>query len=431
MQLGRPKEGERALRGLLAEPRSAGPGLTPARTPRHRGALGSTTTPGPSGRRRTRSRVLGQRGTSPGSRSCSSSRGSPRPGAGASRPPTPPSRRPFRWPRSWGRSSSGRTRSTPSRVSRRGSASHDRCHEHADLAIARCAALGLDWFAGSLAQPRAQRSRARTLRAGGRARRGGARAAPGRGVRDPDEFTYETLVEALVRLGRDELPARAVAEMEEARRCGRATRRRCPHGPVSGARRGGRPRPCALRAGDRDPSRLLAVRARPHASPLRRAAPPDGRAASRARQLRAAPSSSSGSVPTGGPSGAAGSSLRAVPGSGSVDAATRDELTPQELQVALQVARGREPRDRADALPQPEDGGVPSDAHLPQARAERPRRARRAVRRPGRLRGPVEVGRAGRGRRPPPGLASNPRPPASPRRAGDACSPHGGATTSP
>ena len=61
-------------------------------------------------------------------------------------------------------------------------------------------------------------------------------------------------------------------------------------------------------------------------------------------------SSSSGLVPTGGPTGAAGSSLRVARACGRRDATTRDELTPQELQVALQVARGLTNREIAQTL---------------------------------------------------------------------------------
>ena len=92
---------------------------------------------------------------------------------------------------------------------------HDRCHEHAALAIDRCTALGLDWFRGhAMSTSRSARSRC------GRGEHAvelveEVHALLRRaGVKDPDEFAYETLVEALVQLGRHDAAAAAVVEME-------------------------------------------------------------------------------------------------------------------------------------------------------------------------------------------------------------------------
>ena len=204
-----PRRGRAGAPRTARRARDGRPARHACRTPGSSRRSGSTTIPGRSRRRRVRSRAPGPRDTSPGSRSCFSSRGSPRRGAGASRPPTPPSRRRCRWPRSSGRSSSGRTRSTPWRVSRRGSVSTTAATSMRALAIDRCTALGLDWFRGH-----AMLNLALSELALGRCERAVELVEEvhallrGAGVRDPDEFAYELLVEALVRLGRDDAAAR-------------------------------------------------------------------------------------------------------------------------------------------------------------------------------------------------------------------------------
>ncbi len=66
------------------------------------------------------------------------------------------------------------------------------------------------------------------------------------------------------------------------------------------------------------------------------------------------------------------------------DPSTLDQLTPRELQIALDLAvRSDDARGRGQALPQPEDDRVPPAQRLPQARHRLARRAHRGLR-PGR-----------------------------------------------
>ena len=157
---------------------------------------------------------------------------------------------------------------------------HDRCHEHAALAIDRCTALGLDWFRGHALLNLALSDLAlgRCEQAVGLVEDGHA-LLRSMGVRDPDEFAYETLVEALVQLGRDDAAAGAVAEMEAlfaavGRPAHDSLAVRCAALVAEDARAPALfERAIALHPG------LRAVRARPHTSPLRRAASSDGSAA--------------------------------------------------------------------------------------------------------------------------------------------------------
>ena len=61
--------------------------------------------------------------------------------------------------------------------------------------------------------------------------------------------------------------------------------------------------------------------------------------------------------------------------------AAHEQLTPQELQVSLAAAEGLTNKEIGDpALPQPEDGGVPSEPRVSQARGQLTRRAGQTVR---------------------------------------------------
>jgi tetratricopeptide (TPR) repeat protein len=75
-----------------------------------------------------------------------------------------------------------------------------------------------------------------------------------------------------------------------------------------------------------------------------------------------------------------------------------EQLTPQELQVSIAAAEGLTKQgDRRAALPQPEDGRVPPQPRLSQARRARARRADQTLRRAGHAAGaPAGVGRARR-----------------------------------
>ena len=119
VQRGHPDDGERVLLGLLTEPERAGP----PSSLQYAGVIAALWLydyPRALDEAADAIETARASATSPGSHSCSSFRGSPRRGVGASRPPTPLSRRPWRWRRSSGRLSCGRTRSTRSRVSRPG-----------------------------------------------------------------------------------------------------------------------------------------------------------------------------------------------------------------------------------------------------------------------------------------------------------------------
>ena len=228
---------------------------------------------------------------------------------------------------------------------------HDRCDEHAELAIARCTALGLDWFRGhamlNLALSEAARGRAeRAVELVAEVHALLRRA----GIRDPDEYAYELLVEALVQLGRHDAAAAAVVELEELVGTDRrpnddALTVRCTalvaedvHAPALFERAiavhpdyapfelarthllyGERLRRMGERRRARDQLRLAAE--------LFERLGADWWAERCRRELAAS-----------------GARLRKI------DATTRDELTPQELQVALQVARGLTNREIAQTL---------------------------------------------------------------------------------
>lgn len=227
---------------------------------------------------------------------------------------------------------------------------HDRCREHAELAIARCAALELDWYRGH-----AMLNLALSEVALGR----GEHAVDlilevhdllrGAGVKDPDEFAYELLIEALLQVGRHADAAAAVAEMEELVGAGG-----WPHEDCLAIR-------CAaLVADDEHTSALFdrAIDTHPGYSPfeLARTHLLYGERLRRMGERRRAREQLQASLELFERMGAdwwadrcrrelaaSGARLRRGPGA-------RDELTPQELQVALEVARGRTNREIAQTL---------------------------------------------------------------------------------
>ncbi len=196
---------------------------------------------------------------------------------------------------------------------------HDRCHEHAALAIDRCAALGLDWFRGHALLNLALSDLAlgRCGQAVGLVEDGHA-LLRSMGVRDPDEFAYETLVEALVQLGRDDAAAGAVAEMEALfAAVGRASTIRSPSGARRSSRRTAMP-PGSLNAQSHStPSTTRRSSLPAHISSLASGFVGWVSGVGPATSYGLRWSSSSGSVPTGGPSGAAGSWPRAERACGS------------------------------------------------------------------------------------------------------------------
>ena len=86
-----------------------------------------------------------------------------------------------------------------------------------------------------------------------------------------------------------------------------------------------------------------------------------------------------------GPTGRAPSSRRPARRSGARDPGTIDELTPQELQIALLLAGGKDdPGGGGGAVPQPQDRRVPPAARVPEARHPLPRGTRPGPGRPSR-----------------------------------------------
>ena len=249
---------------------------------------------------------------------------------------------------------------------------HDRCHEHADPRDRRVRRARLDRFRGH-----AMLNLALSEVALGRSERAVELVEEvhallrGAGVRDPDEFANGCSWRRSCGSGGTTRPRRRW------RRWRSSSGRGAPADDAltSGARRSSRrtPRPALF-------ERALAIHPdySPFELPGRASSTASGSAGwasgvARAISSGLPPSPSSGSAPTGGPSGAARELARAG-AAPTIDAGTRDELTPQELQVALQVRGGRRTGRSRSALPQPEDGGVPPYADLPQlglnARAE-------------------------------------------------------------
>jgi DNA-binding CsgD family transcriptional regulator len=228
---------------------------------------------------------------------------------------------------------------------------HDRCQEHVALAIDRCAALGLDWVRGhamcnlalsEVALGRSEHAVELVEEVHGLLR--------GAGVKDPNEFAYETLVEALVQLGRDDAAATAVAEMEALF----AAVGRPPDDALA-------VRCTALVAGDDRAPALFerAISLHPDYGPfeLSRTHLLYGERLRRMGQRRAARDELRAALELFERLGAdwwADRCRRELAASGArlrtLDATTRDELTPQELQVALQVARGLSNREIAQTL---------------------------------------------------------------------------------
>ena len=228
---------------------------------------------------------------------------------------------------------------------------HDRCHEHATLAIDRCAALGLDWFRGH-----AMLNLALSEVALGRSEHAvelveGVHTLLRRtGVKDPDEFAYELLVEALVLLDRNDAAAAAVAEMEglvgaDGRPHDRSLTLRCM---------------ALVAEDDRAPALYeQALALLPDHSPfeLARTHLLYGERLRRMGQRRRARDQLRAALELFERLGAdwwAERCRRELAASGARlrrrDATTRDELTPQELQVALHVARGLTNRQIAQTL---------------------------------------------------------------------------------
>ena len=228
---------------------------------------------------------------------------------------------------------------------------HDRCRDHAEQAIDLAAELSLDWFAthaalhlalSELGQGRAEEAAIRLE---------GIRADNiGRGVTDPAEYGYEDLIEAYYRLGQLELAAERLAELETLidkvpRPMQRALALRCAALLATG------PEADALfeRSLGLHTAEMPFEMARTHllwGERLRR----DGERRRAREQLQRALDE----FEALGAGAWAERCRRELVASGARlrrrDAATRDELTPQELQVALQVAAGLSNREIAQTL---------------------------------------------------------------------------------
>ena len=223
----------------------------------------------------------------------------------------------------------------------------------------------------------ARRSRARP-----RPARGRARALPGmgrapRGARDRGRGP---LASARARGDATSGWAAATTRLPRPRSTQRARRRRDSPGR-SHARPA--PRPAGdrrgLRAGVRSggrPARRNARRLRDGADPSRlrrRACAARAGASARARSSGRRSTPSTRSAPNRGRTSPASSSRRRGRPRGRRDPSTLDELTPQELQIALLLAgRPNDPRGSGRDVPQPEDDRVPPAERLPEARHSLP-----------------------------------------------------------
>ena len=169
----------------------------------------------------------------------------------------------------------------------------------------------------------------------------------------------------------------------------RRARRRRGQGPAVGAR--ARPPRRRARRAPTTPRRSSAYAARARRCTTRRttstsAPAPSSASASGCAGPAAAPTRASRCAPRSPPSTRsartpwaerASAELRATGETARRrDPSSLDELTPQELRIALMLGRRRDDAaGRGGALPQPEDRRVPPAPRLPEARRELPRRA--------------------------------------------------------
>jgi DNA-binding CsgD family transcriptional regulator len=228
---------------------------------------------------------------------------------------------------------------------------HDRCRQRAEQGIERSRSLDLEWYANhtainlalsELAQGRAEQA-VELLEA----IRSANRAA---GVADPGEYPLAELVEAYALLGRADLAAERLAELEELiqlvpRPFDRALATRC----------------AALVAPDGEASELFerALELHDDEMPFEVAKThllfgERLRRMGERRRARAELTAAHAVFEQLGADWWQERCRRELAASGArlrrLDPETRDELTPQELQVALQVARGLSNREIAQAL---------------------------------------------------------------------------------